>query len=104
MSGALQLPAAQEVSVPHDADQHPGEGETSVSSLPSYLPALPPESRASYRVASPDAELSEEIRLMRTVLAHLAEDIPANHRDIVHTVGVLARVTSLHLKGERNGP
>jgi hypothetical protein len=55
-------------------------------------------------VASPDTDLSDEIHLMRTVLDHLANDIPANHRDIVHTIGVLARVTSLHAKRSHGHP
>jgi len=88
------LPAAQEVSVSHNADQHPTTDVHSSLPLPDPLPG----SRADHRVDSPDTDLSDEIRLMRTILDHLADDIPANHRDIVHTVGVLARVTSLHAK------
>lgn len=99
MSGS-PLPAAQEVSVSHNADQHP----TADAQSSALLPELPRESRASQRVASPDADLSDEIRLMRTILDHLAEDIPANHRDIVHTVAVLARVTSLHAKRSHGHP
>ncbi len=86
----------------HDADQHPGGRETPTPHSP-YLPTLSPDGRAAYQTASADGDLADEIRLMRTVLSHLADDIPANHRDIVHTVGVLARVTSLFLKQAANG-
>lgn len=72
--------------MPIGADQQPDP----------YLDRLAPDDREAYRVASPDVDLSSEIRLMRTVLAHLADDLPANHKSITLVLGMLVRAASLH--------
>src|SRR3954449_9141264 len=84
-------------------DQHGGAGQPArilppPPSTDPYLDALTPDSRAAYRVASPDANLSDEIRLLRAVLSSLAEDLPGNHKSITACVGVLVRALTFQAR------
>lgn len=76
--------------MPHDADQQ--------SSSDLYLGRLLPDDRDAFRAASPDADLSLEIRLLRTILSHLAEDFPNNGRILVQMLGLLVRAVSLQTR------
>ncbi|HZU11417.1 MAG TPA: hypothetical protein VFB58_01140 [Chloroflexota bacterium] len=73
--------------MPHDADQHPGSDF--------YLGRLLPDDRDAFRAASPDADLSHEIRLLRAILSHLAEDFSSNGRILAQMLGLLVRAVSL---------
>ncbi|MBV9281014.1 MAG: hypothetical protein JOZ41_13110 [Chloroflexi bacterium] len=44
---------------------------------------------------SAEADLTEEIRLMRRMLGLLSADLPANHRSIVALLGVLIRAVTV---------
>lgn len=74
--------------------------ETSQEMSPSgpYFDRLLPDDRVAYRAASGDLDITEEIRLMRAVLAYLAEDIPTNHRAMSAILGALVRAIYIQAK------
>lgn len=79
-----------------DVDAHPSD--RAPSQPDPYLDRLSPDDREAYRAASPDVDLSLEIRLIRTILSHLAANLPVNQKSMTPVLGVLVRAVSLQSK------
>jgi hypothetical protein len=60
-----------------------------------YLGRLAEDDQEVYQATTGDLDLTHEIRLMRTVLAHLAGDIAANRTVLASLLGALVRAVSI---------
>ena len=89
--GAGSETVAAKLPPPSDIDL---SADTLAASDP-YLGGLQPEDRERYLACSGDLDLTDEIRLMRTVLAHLAGDISGNKSTLASHFGVLVRAVSI---------
>jgi hypothetical protein len=63
-----------------------------------YLAYLPQEAQRTYRSASSETDLAGEIRLIRTVLCHMATELPGSDRAMTAILGVLVRAVALQAK------
>ena len=66
-----------------------------------YARQLPPGDLRAYQNATADLDLSDEIRLMRAVLACLAGDVEENHAAMTRVLQTLLR--AIHLHGRQSG-
>jgi hypothetical protein len=63
-----------------------------------YLSKLPDEDRATFLRSSGDVDLEADIRLLRTIITSLLENMRGNYRHFAVLFGVLCRAIGLQLK------
>jgi hypothetical protein len=68
-----------------------------------YLSNLPEEDRATFLRSSGAADLEADIRLLRTIITSLLENMRGNYRHFAVLFSVLCRAIGLQLKS-RSGP
>lgn len=77
----------------------PNDGRD-VSNRKAYLSRMSPEDRATYALTTGDADMEDDIRLLRTIIARLLDNVTLYHRQIAALLTVLCRAISLQLKSQ----